>query len=144
MAAGNRRNTYWHFASALIVALAAQQTLAHGDVNPQPVDTTGLEPLGEPWREANPYRGNKTAIQIGKSAYGQQCARCHGLEGISGGLAPDLRFLPKNVEGDKIFLPITRRGAFRDGRTMMPKFEGIMSQEGMWAIRSWLDTVYEE
>jgi hypothetical protein len=26
----------------------------------------------------------------------------------------------------------------------MPKFEGILSQEGMWAIRSWLDTKFTD
>ncbi|HEY6948905.1 MAG TPA: cytochrome c-550 PedF [Gemmatimonadales bacterium] len=131
-------------ASALLLVLVAQAARGHGDVNPQPVDTAGLEALGESWRSANPYRGNKLAIQIGKSAYNQQCARCHGLEGISGGMAPDLRYLPKDDEGDKIFLGLVRRGAFRDGRALMPKYEGVVSQEGMWAIRSWLDTVYAE
>jgi hypothetical protein len=34
----------------------------------------------------------------------------------------------------------------RDGRQAlhMPKFEGILSQEGMWAIRSWLDTKFTD
>jgi cytochrome c-550 PedF len=115
---------------------------SHGDVNPQPVDTTGLAPLGDTWRTTNPYRGNETAIKIGKSAYNQQCARCHGLEAASGGLAPDLRSLDKGDEGDKAYLPPTRKGVVRDGRTMMPKYEGVISQEGMWAIRSWLETVH--
>jgi cytochrome c-550 PedF len=135
---------HWLFAFALLVIVAPARVVAHGDVNPQPVDTPGLDRLGDGWRDGNPYRGSKVAAGIGKSAYGQQCARCHGLDGISGGLAPDLRFLPKDAEGDKVFLPVLRRGAFRDGRTLMPKYEGIMSQEAMWAIRSWLDTVYAE
>jgi len=141
--AANHRRRLWPFALALTAALVPALVLAHGDVNPQPVDTTGLDRLGEPWRESNPYRGNPVAIAIGKTAYGQQCARCHGLQGISGGLAPDLRTLPKDAEGDKIFLPPLRNGVFRDGRTLMPKFQGVMSQEGMWAIRSWLDTIYD-
>jgi cytochrome c-550 PedF len=128
---------------AILTALAPVLVSAHGDVSPQPVDTKGLDSLGEPWRDSNPYRDNKVAIAIGKSAYAQQCARCHGLQGISGGLAPDLRYLPKDAEGDKVYLPPMRRGVFRDGRTLMPKFEGVVSQEGMWAIRSWLDTIYE-
>jgi cytochrome c-550 PedF len=131
-------------ASVLFVALAPAAARSHGDVNPQPVDTKGLEPLGETWRTTNPYRGNPAAIKIGKSAYNQQCARCHGLEGISGGLAPDLRTLTKGDEGDKDYLPTVRKGAFRDGRTLMPKYEGIMNQEAMWAIRSWLETVHED
>ena len=128
----------------LVIALAPAAARSHGDVNPQPVDTKGLDPLGESWRAANPYRGNATAIKIGKSAYNQQCARCHGLEGISGGLAPDLRALEKGAGGDKDFLPPVRKGVVRDGRTMMPKYEGVMSQEAMWAIRAWLETVPPE
>ena len=130
------------FVSAAVLAPA--RTLPHGDVNPQPVDTAGLDPLGEAWRPANPYRGNERAIKIGKSAYNQQCARCHGLEGVSGGLAPDLRFLAKANEGDKDYLPPVRKGVYRDGRTLMPKYEGILSQEAMWAIRTWLESVHEE
>jgi cytochrome c-550 PedF len=144
------RSVEKRFAAVSCAALAAAVLLApatvrsHGDVNPQPVKTDGLEPLGEAWRPTNPYRGNARAIEIGKSAYNQQCARCHGIGAVSGGLAPDLRTLDKGDPGDKDFLPPLRRGVFRDGRTMMPKYEGILSQEAMWAIRSWLETVHED
>jgi len=119
-------------------------TRSHGDVNPQPVDTKGLDSLGETWRKSNPYRGNQLAIKIGKSAFNQQCARCHGIEAVSGGLAPDLRYLEKGEEGDAVFITVTRKGVYRDGRSLMPKYEGIVSQEGMWSIRSWLETVHED
>jgi cytochrome c-550 PedF len=132
----------WLVAGALIVALAPAITRSHGDVNPQPVNTTGLTPLGDEWRKTNPYRGNETAIKIGESAYTQQCARCHGIGAVSGGLAPDLRSLPLKDEGDGAYLPPTRKGVYRNERTMMPKYEGIVSQEAMWAIRSWLETVH--
>lgn len=130
--------------AAVTVALALGPVAArsHGDVNPQPVDTKGLKPIGEEWLKTNPYRGDKTAIEIGKSAYGQQCARCHGIGGVSGGLAPDLRSMDKGDSGDKDFMPPTRKGVVRDGRTMMPKYEGVMSQEAMWAIRSWLESIH--
>jgi cytochrome c-550 PedF len=137
-----RKSWSWLVAGALLVALAPAAVRPHGDVSPQPVDTTGLEPLGEGWRKTNPYRNNELAIKIGKSGYGQQCARCHGIGGVSGGLAPDLRNLPLGDEGDGIFLPPTRKGVYRNERTLMPKYEGILSQEAMWAIRSWLETVH--
>jgi len=137
-----RPSSSLRLAGALLIALLPAIAWSHGDVNPQPVDTTGLAPLGEAWKTTNPYRGDALAIKIGSSAYNQQCARCHGLGGVSGGLAPDLRNLEKGDEGDKVFLPPTRKGVYRDGRTMMPKYEGVISQEGMWAIRSWLDTIH--
>ena len=58
--------------------------LAHGDVTPQKVETKGLTPLGEEWVDENPYRApskdHDKAVEIGASAYNQNCARCHGLE----------------------------------------------------------------
>jgi cytochrome c-550 PedF len=114
---------------------------AHGDVAPQAVDTTGLTVLGKEWKEENPYRGNAKAIEIGKSAYNQNCARCHGLGAVSGGIAPDLRKLPAGKEGDEWFSYRVREGAIRNGITYMPKMADYLSQEALWAIRSWLDTV---
>ncbi|PKO33354.1 MAG: cytochrome c-550 PedF [Betaproteobacteria bacterium HGW-Betaproteobacteria-7] len=130
--------------AALFLAAQVPAALAHGDVVPQAVDTTGLKKLGADWQTANPYREEKTAIRIGDSAYNQNCARCHGLGGVSGGIAPDLRYLPKGDEGDEIFLQRIRKGAVRDGRVYMPPFEETLSQEAMWAIRAWLETVHEE
>ena len=131
-------------AAALFISVAAPQVFAHGDVTPQAVDTTGLKTLGPEFLKSNPYRKDKTAIRIGMSAYNQNCARCHGLEAISGGIAPDLRYLPLGDEGDEIFINRIRHGSVRDGRVYMPPFEGIFSQEAMWTVRTWLETVHEE
>lgn len=126
-----------------LIALGAPQVFAHGDVVPQPVDTTGLDKLGDEWRAKNPYSGNETAIKIGASGYNQNCARCHGLDVISGGLAPDLRYLEKGEVGDEWFLERIRRGATINGVTKMPAFEGVLSQEAMWAIRAFIESKFE-
>ncbi|WP_121493473.1 cytochrome c-550 PedF, partial [Pseudomonas aeruginosa] len=114
--------------------------LAHGDVTPQAVDTKGLEPLGKEWRDTNPYRKpyakHDLAVEIGASAYNQNCARCHGLEAKSGGIAPDLRLLETGAEGDEWFKERVINGAVRDGAVYMPKMADFISQEGLWAIRS--------
>ncbi|WP_349251935.1 cytochrome c-550 PedF [Azoarcus sp. L1K30] len=132
--------------AACAAALAGVSLLAgaHGDVTPQAVDVSTLKPVGTEWLNSNPYRKNPEAIRIGDSAFNQNCARCHGLGAISGGIAPDLRYLPEGDEGDEIFLNRIRHGASRDGRVYMPPFEGILQQEAMWAIRAWLETVREE
>ncbi|WP_119677908.1 cytochrome c-550 PedF [Indioceanicola profundi] len=114
---------------------------AHGDVTPQAVDTTGLPDLGEEWVEANPFRGNARAIEIGASAYNQNCARCHGLGAISGGIAPDLRYLEPGDSGDEWYVERVKNGAVRDGKVYMPKFGDTLGQEALWAIRAWLETV---
>ena len=120
--------------------------LAHGDVTPQAVDTTGLEPLGKEWRDTNPYRKpyakHDLAVEIGASAYNQNCARCHGLEAKSGGIAPDLRLLETGAEGDEWFKERVINGAVRDGAVYMPKMADFISQEGLWAIRSYLESVH--
>ena len=119
---------------------AASGALSHGDVVPHPMDTAGLPPLGDEWRTENPYRGNPLAIKMGETGYSQNCARCHGLGAVSGGFSPDLRYSERGADGDDLYISKTRSGIVRNGAVYMPKFEGILSQEGMWAIRSWLDT----
>ncbi len=127
-------------ALSLVTACLGVVTLAyaHGDVTPQAVDTHELPKLGAEWLEANPYKGNPTAIRIGASAYNQNCARCHGLEAVSGGIAPDLRHLPTDAATDEYFQGSVRRGKVRNGNVYMPPFEGIMSQEAVWALRSYI------
>ena len=133
--------------SAVLTALAlvaATNAFAHGDVTPQPIDITGLEPLkdNKVWVDTNPYSGNEKAIEIGHHAFAQNCARCHGIDADSGGIAPDLRErLPLGQEGDDLFKERMVNGAIRNGITYMPKFDGVVAQEGLWAIRSWLESV---
>lgn len=134
------------FAAALVGGglFLSTQALAHGDVTPQPVDTTGLPPLGEEWESENPYRGNKRAEEIGASAYNQNCARCHGLEVISGGIAPDLRQLEVGEEGDSWFIMRMQNGAIRNGVTYMPVFDGVLSREALWSIRTYIESQHVE
>ncbi len=127
----------------LLLLMGSSYALAHGDVTPQAMDTSTLEPLGEEWREENPYSGNEEAIKIGASGYNQNCARCHGLGAISGGIAPDLRKLEPGADGDEWFAYRVRQGATRNGIPYMPPFEGVLSQEALWAIRAWLETRYD-
>jgi cytochrome c-550 PedF len=131
-------------AGAIGLLSLTTQAWSHGDVTPQAVDTSSLEPLGEEWREENPYSGNADAIKIGASAYNQNCARCHGLEAISGGIAPDLRELEPGIDGDEWYVYRVRNGAVRNGVPYMPKMADFMSQEALWAIRAWLETKYGE
>lgn len=126
------------------LALGAGLAHAHGDVTPQAVDVSTLPKLGEEWREVNPFRDNQEAIRIGSSAFNQNCARCHGLGAVSGGIAPDLRKLDIAPETDEYFLQRIRHGVSRNGAVYMPPFEGTLSQEAMWAIKAWLETVREK
>jgi len=128
------------FSVAISQVAINQKVLAHGDGAPQPVDTTGLKELGKEWLKLNPYKGNEKAIEIGSSGYNSNCARCHGLEAKSGGASPDLRYLEDDAEGDEWFINRVRKGYHQNGVTKMPKFEGLISQEAMWAIRAYIDS----
>lgn len=144
-------------ALCMSAALWTGAAMSHGDVIPQSVDTKTLPQLGDKWRDANPYStgpANKEALRIGTSAYNQNCARCHGLEAISGGMSPDLRKLDSECMGmadeakksacfkemDDFFASTVRRGRARDGRVYMPPFEGTLTQEAIWSIRTYLET----
>jgi cytochrome c-550 PedF len=141
--------------SLLVLIFIPSLASAHGDVTPQPVDTKTLPPLGEEWRDGNPYTGLAEAARIGQSAYAQNCARCHGLQAKSGGIAPDLRLLDRDctdlkndakkqacyIETDKYFLVSIRHGKVRNDAVYMPPFEGFLNQEAMWAIKTYLETL---
>jgi cytochrome c-550 PedF len=154
-----RRATALTRAIALIAGmLIAPAAIAHGDVTPQAVDTKELPTLGDQWRDHNPYRNNEKAVRIGSSAFNQNCARCHGLEAISGGIAPDLRKLDNECvslkdekkkaacvkEIDNFYATTVRRGRTRNGAVYMPPFEGTLNQEAVWAVKSYLETRREK
>jgi len=135
------------FLMLLASVMLSTAALGHGDVAPQPVDTDGLPENGDDWLEENPYRAETAgeevwakAVKIGASGYNQNCARCHGLEGVSGGLAPDLRYLEANFDGDEWYVERYRYGYTQNGVTKMPAFGELLGQDAAWAIRTYVET----
>jgi len=141
-----KNNTLLKSILALGLCANISYVAAHGDVTPQPVNTDSLKPIGEEWLTENPYTGDEDAIKVGSSAYNQNCARCHGLEVISGGITPDLRGLNDPTEwdspseADEWFMERIRHGAVINGRVYMPPFEGLINQQAMWAIKAYIET----
>jgi len=136
---------------AVGAAWLAGDARGHGDTAPQPVDTGKLPKLGTDWLASDPFRTGEhrdEALEVGARGYNANCARCHGLEAVSGGIAPDVRKLNADCAGDEgcvkdmdqYFVDTVRHGRSRDGRVYMPPFEGILSQEAMWAIRTYIDS----
>jgi cytochrome c-550 PedF len=128
----------------LALMLSATVAFAHGDVAPQPVNTDALPDVGEEWLTENPYRDAgedvwAAAVQIGSSGYNQNCARCHGLEVISGGLAPDLRYLEAEEYGDEWYAERFIYGYTQNGITKMPAFGELLGQKAAWAIRTYIE-----
>lgn len=159
----NRSNRFKLAMLAGVLATSAGIAFAHGDVVPQAVDTHTLPQLGPKWLDSNPYSKGKSdahgeALRIGTSAYNQNCARCHGLEAISGGVAPDLRKIDADCSGmadpvkkkaciveiQEYYAATVRYGRVRDGRVYMPPFDGILSQEAVWSIKTYLESRREQ
>ncbi|MBF9149503.1 cytochrome c-550 PedF [Novosphingobium jiangmenense] len=134
-------------AAALATGAIASSLSAHGNVTPQAVDTSALPDLAggnDTWVTVNPYRGNQKALEIGQSAYGQNCARCHGLDAISGGIAPDLRYLETGDSGDEWFIQRFQHGSARDGKVYMPPMGEVLGQKAGWAIRTWIESKHTD
>lgn len=137
-----------------LLELSASQVLAHGDVTPHPIDTTGLKSLGKDWAATDPYRGDAKAIAIGAEGYKHNCAGCHGLNLESGGLAPDLRTMIRDCLGmaksgqesclndsDDYFKEIVLNGKKNSaGRYVMPAYGEVFTQEAVWALKAYVDS----
>lgn len=143
----DRRNGIW---LAAAFSLAAGSAIAAGlPLTIEAVNTDALPDVGEEWLTENPYRDMgpevwKSAIDIGSSGFNQNCARCHGLGAISGGLAPDLRFLEAEEYGDEWFVERFRDGYTQNGTTKMPAFGELLGQKAAWAIRTYIETRPDE
>lgn len=146
---------HWIMGVAVGLAIGVTSTgvLAHGDVTPHPVDTTGLKALGKDWLPANPYRGDAKAIARGAEGYAHNCAGCHGLKAESGGMAPDLLADGKDCvdmsgaaqqacwkDTDGPFKDVVLEGKKNsEGRSTMPGYNGVFTQEAVWAIKAYID-----
>lgn len=141
-------------AIGVLLGSLAIEAFAHGDVTPHPVDTSSLQPLGQEWAASNPYRGNEKAAAVGATGYAHNCAGCHGLNAESGGVAPDLLALAKDCvdmakerqsacfnDTDDYFKDITLHGKKNgEGRSTMPAYGTVFTQEAVWAIKAYLDS----
>ena len=143
-----------HASLALALLSTAGAAVAIEAIAPQ-VDASGLPEQARQWAEINPVRGNPDAIAIGKSAFNQSCAKCHGADAnASRSPAPDLRRIGlacKRVrepelqqrcmsDADAFFVKSVRYGKQKFGIIHMPPWEGIIAPEVVWAMRSFVET----
>lgn len=134
----------------LMAALAAANEVA----NPPVVDYSALPSLGPNWRESNPYRGEAAAFAIGRSAFNQSCARCHGADAATNAApAPDLRSLDRAcrrirnpatkaqcvADNDAYFAKSVQYGKVIVGVMHMPPWREVLPQEVAWAIQVFIE-----
>lgn len=144
--------------SALFLVLAAQPLAAQEVAIAPAVSAAGLPALGPQWLAANPYRHQAAAaeaVAIGREAYNQACARCHGVDASTNAApAPDLRNLDRGcrriadpalkarcqADNDAYFAKTVRQGKVILGVTHMPPWQGVLSQELAWAIQVFIES----
>lgn len=121
-------------------------------LTPLRTDLSALPHLGETWAAENPYAGNSAVVATGRSLYLEICARCHGDEASQGAPAPDLRRLDRycrriadekikrhcSSDVDDYFRRSVLFGKIRLGIEHMPAWQDRLSQEAVWAIRTYV------
>ena len=119
------------------------------------VDTSALPAITGAAGDANPYRGNPRATEIGRQAFNQACARCHGPDGDNKGqVGPDLLKLDRGctriadpairqmcvVDNDQYFLKSVQDGKTRVGVVHMPAWKDVLPPAAIWTIRTFLES----
>ncbi|MET0544719.1 MAG: c-type cytochrome, partial [Caulobacterales bacterium] len=96
-----------------------------------PLESLPLSPIADPSFVANAASADRGAVTFGYS-----CGVCHGYEGISAGIAPDLRAseIPQDAE---TFASIVRDGGLVSAG--MPRFDDFSAQQ-LADIRQYIRT----
>ena len=94
-------------------------------------------------RLANPFEGRADVVENGRSLFNQYCAHCHGPNAQQGEKPRDLRRLKIRYEGDAIsvFYTTVNNGRVEKG---MPVWKGVLSEDVMWQIYTYLQNVQAE
>ena len=114
---------------------------ASDEIKRPQVDTSGLPALVPGWADINPLRGNAQAGTVGRDAFSQACAQCHG-ENANGSRspAPDLRRIGMSCrkvkdpelnrrcqsDADFFFVKSVRYGKQKFGIIHMPPWDAVL------------------
>jgi len=79
--------------------------------------------------------GGDAQVYSGKIVYAQNCAGCHGIDAVSGGVLPDLRYTPMNAD-PAVWKSIVYDGALQDKG--MVSFAPVISEEEAEALRAYV------
>ncbi len=148
------RPAAWGMRLGLALSLSLPM-LAHAEVPAAPVvDTSALPATPQGWAEPNPLRGMPEAIRIGREAFNQSCARCHGADANGARApAPDLRRVGGSckkvrdpellqrclADADHHFIKSVRLGKKKFGIEHMPAWEAVLTPQLAWALRTFAE-----
>lgn len=88
----------------------------------------------------NPLQGRSDLVEDGRSLFSQYCSHCHGQNAIQGERPRDLRRLKLRYgdEAPNVFFETTTTGRLDKG---MPPWKGVLSDDVLWRIFTFLQTV---
>jgi mono/diheme cytochrome c family protein len=94
-------------------------------------------------RPVNPYSGDPAVAKEGGSLFNQYCAHCHGQWAEQGERPRDLRRLRIRYGDDAIvmFYTTVNNGRMDKG---MPVWKGVLNDDTLWKIFTFLETVQEQ
>ena len=98
---------------------------------------------------ANPYAGDSDAETEGENLYQADCSSCHGPAGrgdgpAAGGLDPKPQNLAENqgfLSDAYLYWRISEGGLMEPFYSVMPSWAGILNEEQIWQIISFLRTL---
>jgi mono/diheme cytochrome c family protein len=140
--------------AATLLAISSTASRAERPAAPQS-DTSSLPALGSEWRTSNPYRDETTITATGRALYNEACSKCHGPDmNAKGHPAPPLRRLQRYcrkiedkalkprclADVDHYFMTTVLKGKIILGVEHMPAWDGVLSQEAVWAIKTYVDS----
>jgi cytochrome c553 len=118
------------------------------------IATSALAVLPAQWTDTNPYHRDPVVVATGQQLFNQACAFCHGEDADGSRMpAPDLRRLDAfctriadpaiqawcERDVDAYFVRTVRQGRQIINIVHMPPWEGTLSQQEVWAIKTFID-----
>jgi mono/diheme cytochrome c family protein len=98
----------------------------------------------------NPFEGNQDAVTAGKTLFDANCVPCHGTEGKGDGAAgaslnpkpANLQLTAKETNAAYQHWVINVGGATAGLSAQMPAFKGVVNDDDIWRIVTFLDKTY--
>jgi mono/diheme cytochrome c family protein len=108
-----------------------------------------LDPPEEYAGKTNPFRGDPEAISEGELLYQSNCYSCHGDDARGNGPAaaalepkpPDLANDQSELSDAYLHWRIAEGGMMRPFNSVMPSWKGLLSEEHIWKIITYLRTL---
>ena len=108
-----------------------------------------IDPPEEYAGRTNPFQGDSEAGAEGESLYQSNCYSCHGEEARGDGPAaaaleprpPDLVTDQSELSDAYLHWRIAEGGMMRPFNSVMPSWKGILSEEQIWKIITYLRTL---